>query len=455
MRSKHRIDMTDGPILKKLLLFVYPLIITNILQHLYSAADNAVVGRFVGKTALAAVGATGPATSLILNLLIGLSVGSNIVNSNLLGAKKYTELRRSMHCALTLAFVGGLFISIFGIILADWIMQLINCPDTIIDQAALYMRIIFCGTPGTMLYNYGAGILRTHGDSKRPMFIMGISGLVNVLLNLIFVIFFRMTVDGVALATIISQYIAAIWVILILFNPKGDYKLRFSELKLYRSESWNIIKVGLPCGLNPLVFSISNATVQSAVNAFGDTVVAGSVASNNITGMIYQVLAAFYSGCINFTGQCFGAGKYKRIDKVAYISSAICVVFVTICSTIITLIPGKFIGIFNTDPNVIAFGADKLVLMSWSYVIYGISEVIMGCLRGMRETGIPSAINIFCVCLVRVLWIVLACPLFPNSQLFLYSCYPISYGLSVFVMTIYFIKCRKKLDRLQADTAKI
>ena len=453
MSKKHKIDMTEGPIIKKLFLFVYPLIITNLLQHLYSAADNAVVGRFVGKNALAAVGATGSATSLILNLLIGIAVGANIVNSNLLGAKKFKDLRRSMHCSLTLALTGGIIISTIGIIVSRWIMQITNCPENIIDDATLYMRIIFCGTPGTMLYNYGSGILRTHGDSKRPMYIMGISGLINVGLNLVFVIFCNMSVAGVALATIISKYFSAICVLYILFDPKGDYKLSFSELKLYPKEAWNIIKIGLPCGLNPLVFSISNATVQAAINSFGDTVVAGSVASANITGLIYQVLAAFYTGCINFSGQCYGAGKYKRIDKVALISSGICVAFVTVCSTVITLIPGFFISLFNTDPAVIASGSEKLIIMAWSYVIYGVSEAIMGCLRGMRQTAIPSGINIFCVCLVRVFWILFACPLFPTSQVFLYACYPISYAISLIAMSIFYFHCRKKMDREQIEKA--
>jgi len=439
--------MTEGPIVKKLLLFVFPLIVTNILQHLYSAADNAVVGRFVGKTALAAVGATGSATTLILNLLIGLSVGANIVNANLLGAKKFKDLRRSMHTALMLALVFGLLIGTVGQFISRWIMELMNCPESIIDDAVLYMRIIFCGTPGTMLYNFGSGILRTHGDSKRPMYIMAVSGLANVILNLVFVLYCNMTVDGVALATIISKYISAFWVMWILFDPNGEYKLKIRELKIHKKESWNIVKVGLPCGLNPLVFSISNTMVQTAVNGLGDVVVAGSVASNNVTGLMYQVLAAFYSGCINFSGQCFGAGKYKRIDKVMLVSSGICIAFVSVCSTVITIIPDVFISIFNTDPEVIASGSQKLILMAWSYVVYGVSEAVIGCLRGMRETGIPSGINIFCVCLIRVLWIYLVCPYFPGDQIALYMCYPVSYVISACAMVAYFIHCRKKLDR--------
>lgn len=445
--KKRTLDMTSGPITKTLLTFVFPMIITNMLQHLYSAADSAVVGRFVGKGALAAIGATNSATSLILNLLIGLALGSNIVNANLLGAKNQVGLRKSMHCALVLALVGGLCLGAVGIGVSEWVLKLINCPENILKDAALYMRIIFCGTPATMVYNFGSGILRTHGDSKRPMYIMGVSGLVNVGLNLVFVLVFKMTVDGVALATILSKYLSAIWVLCILFDPKDVYKLRLRELKFRKQESWNIIKVGVPCGINSMVFHISNTTVQSAVNAFGDTVVAGGVAANNITGLLYQVLVAFYSGCISFSGQCFGAKKYRRIDRVMLLSSGICVAFVSVASAVITVIPGTFLSIFNTDPDVITVGTVKLIIIAWSYVLYGISESVMGCLRGMRETGLPSVINIFCVCLIRIFWIWFICPIRPDSLILLYMCYPVSYVFSTSSLVAYYVVRRRALDK--------
>lgn len=447
MNKKRILDMTNGPIAKNLLTFVFPLIITNMLQHLYSAADSAVIGRFAGKDALAAVGATYSPTSLILNLLIGLALGSSIINANLLGSKNHQGLRRNMHCSLMLALIGGLLLSTVGICISRWVLKITKCPKDILDASTLYMRIIFCGTPATMLYNFGSGILRTHGDSKRPMYIMAVSGLVNVGLNLVFVLVFKMTVDGVALATILSKYLSAGWVLFILFNPRDVYKLRFKELKLRWQESWNIVKVGVPCGLNSMVFHISNTTVQSAVNSFGATVVAGGVAANNITGLLYQVLTAFYSSCINFSGQCFGAKKYKRIDRVMLLSSGICVAFVSTASMLITLFPGIFLSIFNTDPDVIAVGSVKLIIISWSYVLYGISESVMGCLRGMRETGIPSVINIFCICLIRIFWIWFICPLRPDSLVLLYMCYPVSYVISTTSLVVYYIVHRRALDK--------
>lgn len=358
MNNKHRIDLTRGSVPKLLISFVIPLIITNLLQQLYTAADSAVVGQCAGKTALAAVGAISYATGLILNLLIGLSLGANIINANLLGSKQTDALRRSMHCSLLVALIGGVLISIVGIMVAPTMMQWTNCPQNIMQDAVLYMRIIFCGAPGTMIYNFGAGILRTHGDSKRPMYIMAVCGLINVILNLVFVICFKKTVDGVALATIISNYLSAVIVLFILFNPKGAYNLNLRELRLRKKETWDIIRIGLPCGLNSIVFSISNTIVQYGVNGLGDAVVAGSIACNNISGLLYQVLHAFYAAYVSFSGQCYGARKYKRIDQLALWSSGICVVFMIVASTIISLIPHILIGIFNSDPEVIRAGSE-------------------------------------------------------------------------------------------------
>lgn len=447
MIKKHSLDMTHGSVPKLLINFVFPLIITNLLQQLYTATDSAIIGQFAGKTALAAVGATGYATGLILNLLIGLSLGANIINANHLGNKEAAALRRSMHCSLLVALYGGILISIIGMLIAPFMMQWTNCPENIMDDAVLYMRIIFCGAPGTMLYNFGAGILRTHGDSKRPMYIMAICGLVNVILNLIFVIYFRMTVDGVALATIISNYLSAGAVLFILFDRKGLYHLKINELILHKKDTYEIIRIGLPCGINSIVFSVSNTVVQYGVNALGDAVVAGSAACNNITGILYQVLHAFYAACVNFSGQCYGAAKYKRIDQLAIWSSSICVSFMISASIVVTLMPQAFIRIFNTDPDVIIAGSEKLIIVCWSYVLYAVMETIMGCLRGMRQTTIPSIINMISVCFIRVMWILVIAPVFPGDRIFLFSCYPISYIVGFAAIFCFYLHTRKVQSR--------
>lgn len=450
--KKNTMDMTTGSVTKKLLVFVFPLIITNMLQHLYNAADSAVVGQFSGKVALAAVGATSSATSLITNLLIGLAVGANIINSNLLGSKDYTGLRRSMHTGISIGGLFGVVLGLIGILLARPLLQLMNCPDNVIDHSVTYMRIIFCGTPGSMLYNFGAGILRTHGDSKRPMVIISTCGLVNVALNLVFVIIFKMSVAGVALATIISNYLSAVWVLKILFDPNGEYKLSVKELTIHKTEFVNIVKVGIPCAINSMMFNISTAIVASSANTFGDTMVAASTASVNITNILVQVISAFYSAAISFTGQCYGAGKFKRIDQIAVIGTAICVGLVSLAAAVITVIPQFFIGLFNTDPGVIEVGSQKLTLMSWSFVLYGLSDICLGCLRGIKKTAIPTAMNIFCVCIIRILWVMFIFPLNPNSFMLLQWCYPVSYICSSISLIGYYLYCRKKYFTPEAKT---
>jgi len=318
MRSnkKNVLDMTSGPVIGKLLTFVLPVLASNLLQHLYSAADRAIVGRVAvnGDFALAAVGSTGPAITLILNLFMGFALGANVICSNLRGAAKTKELRRAMHTSILLAAVCGVFLTIVGVLLAKPFLQLMQSPESVIESATLYMRIYFVGVPFSLLLNFGSSILRAHGDSKRPMLILAVSGLVNVGLNLVFVVFFGMDVDGVAWATVISQVIAAVCVLRILFKPDGDYGLNLKELKIHHREMTDIARMGIPAGLNGALFSISNVIIQSSVNSLGDIVMAGSAAAEGITGLTYQILAAFYTACINFGGQCYGAGKYKRID---------------------------------------------------------------------------------------------------------------------------------------------
>lgn len=443
MRSRHTMDFTTGPIAKKILLFALPLVCTNILQHLYSAADSAVVGRFAGKVALAAVGSTTVITALVTNLLIGLATGANIINANLLGAGDHTHLRRSMHTGICVGALCGIVLAMLGIVVSKPFLKLLNCPDNVIDLATTYLRIIFCGTPGSIVYNFGAGILRTHGDSKRPLLIISISGAVNVVLNLIFVVLFKLSVIGVALATIISNYLSAFCVMCIVFDPKGDFKLCIKELKIHKSESLNIFRVGIPCSLNSIMFNISTTLVTANVNSFGDTAIAASSAATSVSAILSQVIGGFGSATISFSGQCYGAGKYKRIDKVALISTGLTVSIISAISAVITFAPQFFIGIFNTDPGVIEVGSQKLVLMAWSFVLYGASDMYLACLRGMKKNVLPTLFNIFNVCIVRILWVLFVFPLNP-TYLFLHWCYPVSYFCDSIALIGYYLYCRKK-----------
>ena len=447
MKSRHTMDLTTGPVTGKLLRFIFPILVSNILQHLYNAADKAVVGRFAGKIALAAVGSTGSATTLLLNMLVGVTIGASIINSNLLGEQNYSGLRRSMHTSISLGAVCGIAFSIFGLIVCEPLLRLMNCPETVLDGACLYMRIYFCGVPASMLYNFGAGILRTHGDSRRPMVILAITGAVNVCLNLVFVIVCHMTVEGVALATIIAQYLSAAVVLYILFNPKGEFKLSFRELCLPKKEVLAILRVGIPCGINNMMFSISNVTIQSSVNSFGDTILAGNVAADGYTGFLYQSLAAYYLACVTFSGQCYGARRYDRIDKLLLYSCGLSAGTIIVAAIASTLFPEVLLSMFNTDPEVIKAGMPKLLITSWAYTLYAISEALIGCLRGMRKTTIPTAINIFSICGIRILWVMFIFPLNSQSVYLLYSCYPVSYFFAISLLGIYYLHVRRKQKR--------
>lgn len=446
MNKRHSMDFTTGSVPKNLILFTLPILASNILQHLYNAADRAVVGQFAGKVALAAVGSTGSATTLLLNVFIGLATGANIVNANLLGAKKTDGLRKSMHTSLVLAVICGVALMGVGFIASGPLLRLMSCPDNVIDLASLYMRIYFCGVPATLIYNFGAGILRTHGDSKRPMGILAVSGIINVVLNLIFVIVFHMSVAGVALATIISQYASAIRVLLILFDSKGEYQLSFKELKVHKEELLSIIRVGLPCGLNGAVFSISNVVVQSTVNTFGDTQIAGNVAAEGITAFIYQVIAAVYSASVSFAGQCYGAGKIKRINRLLGTGTLLCTSLLVVLCVIATIFPRQLLSIFNSDPLVIESGVSKMLMVAWGYILYCPSETVLACLRGMRKTAIPTVMNIMCICVARVLWVLFVFPICPTI-IMLYLCYPVSYLLSITALGIYYIQTYRKVNR--------
>ena len=445
--KKHTLDLASGPVTSKLLAFTMPILASNLLQHLYNAADRAVVGKFAvdGDMALAAVGSTGSAITLLLNLFTGLALGANVVCSNMRGAANTKDLRKAMHTSILLAGLCGVFMMIFGIAVTKPFLLLMGCPENVLEASTLYMRIHFLGTPFQLLYNFGAAILNSHGDTKRPMTILSLSGLLNVALNLVFVLFCGMSVDGVALATVAAQALSAIVVLWILFKPDGGYDLNISELKIRKNELANIVRIGVPCGLNGMVFSVANVIIQSSVNSLGDVAMAGNSAAAGYTGLVYQILAAFYSGCISFSGQCYGAKKYKRIDKLVGRSILLCSGMIAVLATVATIFPYFFLGIFTNNKAAMDSGIGPMVIICWSYMLYGVSEVFLGTLRGMRRSGMPTLINAIFICIPRLLWVFIAFPLY-RTVWFLYLCYPISYVFSSTMQGIYFWRTRRKLD---------
>lgn len=447
MATTHTLDLTKGSVTKKLLSFAMPILLSTILQHLYTIADRVVVGNFAadGTTALAAVGATNSATNLLLNLFTGISLGANIVCSNLRGANRLEKLRKCMHSAVVLSVIFGVVLMAIGLALAETILTMMDTPADVLPQAVTYMRIFFMGMPGSLAYNFGAAILRAHGDSKRSMYILGVTGIVNVVLNLILVIGFHLDVAGVAIATIVAQYLSAIAVMWILFSKKQEYKLSVKELKLHKELVGRMVAIGVPCGINGILQCLSNVILQSSVNSFGKYVIAGNTAATDINNFAYLVNGAFSSACVSFSGQCCGAKQYKRLDKLVVVCAIWNSVFVAVIAAIATIFPRQLLGIFNPDPAVVDAGMFKLILLSWTCVFFGISDTMVGCVRGMGKSLSPTILNIICLCGLRLVWVLLVFPYCPRDPRYLYLCYPLSWIVAVIVQTCNFIYCRKKL----------
>lgn len=448
MGSTHSMDLTKGSVTKKLLFFAIPILLTNLLQHLYGVADRVIVGQFAvdGEVALAAVGSTSAATTLILNIFNGLAIGANVICANLRGARKQKELSQCMHTSIALAAVSGLAVGIIGIFISKPMLRLMATPEDVLDSATLYMQIYFVGVPASLLYNYGAGILRAHGDTKRPMFILSLSGIVNVVLNIVLVVGFGRSVDGVAIATVVSQILSAAAVLWILFSPRGEFKLRIRSLRFHKKQVASVIRVGIPCGLNGVVFSLSNVIIQSSVNSFNSTIIiAGKTAATDISSLIYQLIAAFYSACISFSGQCYGAKQYRRIDSLVIRADILCMSMIAVLSVIVTIFPRQLLGMFNSNPQVIEAGINIVLINSWGYLIYSASEIFLGCLRGMGRSAIPTLLNLVGICVPRVIWATAVFPMHRTIEM-LYLCYPLSWCISAVMMGMYYVHCRRKIN---------
>ena len=447
--AKHTMDLTTGSVTKKFLLFTLPILASNLLQQFYNAADTMVVGKFASETALAAVGSTGSLITLILSLFTGLSAGTNVACANHFGAKNQDKLRACMHVSLLLGLVCGIGLMAVGVAFARPLQVMMGSPYNVIDQATLYIRIYFLGVPASLLYNFASAILRAHGDTKRPMILLALSGIVNVLLNLLFVMVFHMDVEGVALATIISQYLSMAAALYLLFDPKGDCAMKKRELKMNGESVEEIVRIGVPTGINGIVFSLSNVILQSTVNSFGDVIMAANSVSGSISGFVCLIAATFSNACVSFAGQCCGAKQYKRIDSLLLNSIACSVIGVCAASLLVTLIPRVLLGLYTNNPDVIDNAVERMVMVSWGYVLYAVGESTSGCLRGMGYSTMPTVLNICGICLPRVLWVFFIFPLNPTFFV-LNICYPVSWFVSAVMQVIYYLHCRKKKQALFA-----
>ena len=407
-----------------------------------------VVGNFAenGTAAQAAIGAISPAINMLVNLFTGLSIGANVVCANIRGANDHAQLRKGMHTALTLSGILGILLMLLGFALSAPLIAAMNTPKDVRSDALLYMIITFAGMPASMVYNFSAAVMRAHGDTKRSMYILAVTGLVNVALNLVLVILFHMDVAGVAIATITAQYLSAAAIAWLLFAPKGDYRLRLKELLPDQKLLWKIFAIGMPCGINGILHSASNVILQSTVNGFGEAVIAGNNAATNINCFPYLVNDCLAAACVSFSGQCCGAKKYKRLDRLVVSASVCNSIIVLAMAAVITVFAEPLLSIFNPDPLVTQEGVFKLVLLSWSTVFFGITECVVGCVRGMGKSLSPTVINISCLCGSRLVWAWVVFPFLPYEPEYLYLCYPISWVLALIAQTINFRICRKRLN---------
>lgn len=437
-KTNHQIDMTTGPLLKKIILFTIPLMLTGILQLLYNATDVVIVGKFAGDTSLAAVGSTTSLINLIVNLFMGMSLGTGVIVAQAIGSNRKDRLGAAVHTSILLSLILGVVIGVIGFFLCRPLLTLMSSPEDVIDKASLYMKIYFCGMPGFMVYNFGASILRSAGDTKRPLYILSFSGLVNVALNLVFVIFLHMDVAGVALATIISQYISAIAVLFLLTHDEADYKLSIKSLKIKVNILSQILQYGLPIGIQNSLFSFSNVLIQSSINTFGSTILAGNSAAQSIEGFVWQAANSASQAAMTFTGQNFGARKFERVKTVLIECCGFAVSVGLLFGGIVVLFKEPLLSIYTDSPNVITAGSNRIVIICLFYFLCGIMDTVSNVSRGMGKSIVPMIITLICVCAIRIAWLYTVFPVF-RSPATVYWSYPITWALAIFFQLIYFI----------------
>ena len=449
MKKSYEIDMCNGPLLGKILVFSIPLMLSGILQLLFNAADIIVVGRFAGSTALAAVGSTASLINLMINVFVGLSVGVNVLAARYYGAQKEKDIQDTVHTAIMMAILSGLFLVVLGESASKPMLTLMGTPDDVLDQAALYLRIYFFGMPVLMIYNFGAALLRAVGDTRRPLYFLFAAGAVNVVLNLFFVIQLGMGVDGVAWATVISECVSAGLIIRSLMKENGAMKLHLTKLRIVSGKLTQIVRVGLPAGMQGAIFSISNVLIQSSVNSFGSVAMAGNTTSQNIEGFIYNAMNAVYQANLSFTSQNFGGKKYSRINRIMVTCLGV-VTAVGLGMGIPAYLCGHaLIRIYSSDPEVIVYGMRRLVVFGTTYFLCGIMDTMVGSIRGLGYSVMPMCVSLLGACGLRIVWIFTVFQVYHNLTV-LYLSYPFTWIVTATAHMICFYIVRRKLPKEDA-----
>lgn len=443
-------DMIHGSLWNKILLFALPLAASSILQQLFNSVDTAVVGRFASSQALAAVGSNSSLISLMINLFLGVSLGSNVVIAHYIGQGSEKNINAAVHTAMLVAVLSGFFVLLLGQVIARPVLLLMGTPEDVIDLAVLYLRIYLLGMPCIMLYDFGASILRSTGDSKRPLYALIAAGIINTILNLVLVIGFGMGVSGVAIATVISNMVSSGIVLYILLHEQDPIRVELKQLSIVPKELKKILVIGIPAGLQGMMFSIANVCIQSAINSFGSNAIAGSAAALNFEFFAYFIVNAFAQTTVTFTSQNYGAGEVDRCKKVFRLNMVFSLVFCGMLSTIFVLGRGFFLRLYTTDEAVLVFAAQRLLIATTLELLTSTYEISAGAMRGLGHSLLPAIITCVGSCLLRLVWIATACRLVHDFSL-LMIIYPISWIITgTAMLTAYFCirkKCFKSLGR--------
>lgn len=427
--TKAKVDMLNGPLFMKILIFALPLAASSLLQQLFNSVDVAVVGRFASSKALAAVGSNAPVISLLINLFIGISMGANVVISNHLGQRDEQSIRHAISTVTLVAAISGLLLMCIGIGVARPILELMDTPPDVLDMAVLYLRIYFIGIPFFLIFNFGAAILRSVGDTRRPLYILVVAGIINTVLNLTFVIGLGMSVEGVAIATAVANAISAVWIIQLLRKEPGALQLQFKHLRIYKKELKRMLQIGVPAGLQGMVFSISNVVVQSAINGYGAAAIAGSAAAVNFEYYCYYIIVACNGAAISFIGQNYGAQKYDRVRRIYRICLLMGLIGCFIANALFTWQNQFFLSFFTTDAEVIHYGAIRMEGVLLFQFIACSYEVTGSALRGMGESMLPTIMTVFGTCILRIIWVFAVLPHYTGFA-HLLQVYPLSWILT-------------------------
>ena len=451
--KQYQKSMLQGPLFSNIVTYTIPIILTSLLQLLFNAADLVIVGRYCGSISVAAVGATGYVTNLVVNLFMGLSIGAGVCMAHAVGGRDEQAMHRTVHTALPTALVSGGVLTVIGVSFAETFLVWMGTPKEVLPLSTVYMRLYFCGMTFNMVYNFCAAILRAAGDTKGPLIYLTIAGIVNVVLNVIFVTLFDMNVAGVALATAISQGVSAALVVLALMRRTDGCKLHLKKMRFYKAQLMKMIGKGLPAGIQGSMFSISNVVIQSSINSFGDVFMSGNAAASNIEGFAYVTMNAFHQTALNFTGQNVGAGQYKRVSKIAGICLASVAVVGLAVGGMMYLFAPQLLSIYITDsPEAITHGVHRMAYLVIPYFLLGLQDVTTGILRGLGASLAPMLVSVLGVCGLRILWVstVFQMPQFHTAD-WLFISYPLSWGVTfmaqlvlyAFVYRRYVTKCRK------------